>query len=214
MYVPLLLSQVSLKNSFGKVVFQILVKIKMKRKKNRLFGRHFEMAHYFFSLFFFYRIIIFFYSAYTYGANFIAEFRLESGFLGVVPWNPALSTKGTESTLVTKSVKTVKRKQENGVLQFTIIRTSFHTRRVTIHFCIGNNGVCRINHTFVQHNASRTKLSLISGFYFFFFLLKNPFQTGCKYNIHGNIKGLKQGEANGVQMKVKMKKKKENGLNT
>ena len=36
------LSQISLKNSFGKVVFQILAKIEMTRNKNRLFGRHFE----------------------------------------------------------------------------------------------------------------------------------------------------------------------------
>ena len=32
------LSQISLKNSFGKVVFQILAKIEMTRNKNRLFG--------------------------------------------------------------------------------------------------------------------------------------------------------------------------------
>ena len=36
------LSQISLKNTFGKEVFQILAKIEMKRNKNRLFGRHFE----------------------------------------------------------------------------------------------------------------------------------------------------------------------------
>ena len=36
------LSQILLKNSFGKVVFQILAKIEMTRNKNRLFGRHFE----------------------------------------------------------------------------------------------------------------------------------------------------------------------------
>ena len=37
------LSQISLKNSFGKVVFQNLAKIEMTRNKNWLFGRHFEM---------------------------------------------------------------------------------------------------------------------------------------------------------------------------
>ena len=36
------LSQISLKNSFGKVVLQILAKIEMMRNENRLFGRHFE----------------------------------------------------------------------------------------------------------------------------------------------------------------------------
>ena len=35
------LSQISLKNSFGKVVFQILAKIEMTWNKNQLFGRHF-----------------------------------------------------------------------------------------------------------------------------------------------------------------------------
>ena len=36
------LSKISLKNSFGKVVFQLLAKIEMTRNKNQLFGRHFE----------------------------------------------------------------------------------------------------------------------------------------------------------------------------
>ena len=47
------LSQISLKNSFGKVVFQISVKIKMMRNKNRLFGRHFETVNILFFFFFF-----------------------------------------------------------------------------------------------------------------------------------------------------------------
>ena len=41
------LSQISLKNSFGKVVFQILAKIEMTRNKNRLFGRHFKTVQHF-----------------------------------------------------------------------------------------------------------------------------------------------------------------------
>ena len=41
------LSQISLKNSSGKVVFQILAKIKMTRNKYRLFGRHFETVQHF-----------------------------------------------------------------------------------------------------------------------------------------------------------------------
>ena len=76
------LSQISLKNSFGKVVFQILAKIEMMRNKNRLFGRHFETVQYF--QFFFFRIVIF-YSPYIYGANFIAKFGWESGFLLLGP---------------------------------------------------------------------------------------------------------------------------------
>ena len=71
------LNQISLKNSFGKVIFQILAKIKMKQNKNRLFDRHFETVQHFQ---FFCRIVIF-YSPYTYGANFIAKFGWENVFL-------------------------------------------------------------------------------------------------------------------------------------
>ena len=45
------LSQISLKNSFGKVVFQILAEIEMMRNENRLFGRHFEMVQIFYIFF-------------------------------------------------------------------------------------------------------------------------------------------------------------------
>ena len=41
------LSQISLKNSFGKVVFQILAKIEMTWNKNWLFGRHLETVQHF-----------------------------------------------------------------------------------------------------------------------------------------------------------------------
>ena len=86
------LSQIPLRNSFGKVVFQILVKIEMTRNKNRLFGGHFETVQYFhfylfiylFIYFFFSRIVIF-YNPYIYGANFIARFGWESGFLRLGP---------------------------------------------------------------------------------------------------------------------------------
>ena len=37
----------NLKNSFGKVVFQILAKIEMTQNKNLLFGRHFERVKHF-----------------------------------------------------------------------------------------------------------------------------------------------------------------------
>ena len=36
------LNQISLKNSFGKVVFKILAKIEMTQNKNQLFVCHFE----------------------------------------------------------------------------------------------------------------------------------------------------------------------------
>ena len=45
------LSQISLKNSFGKVVFQILAEIEMSRNENRLIGRHFETVHIFYIFF-------------------------------------------------------------------------------------------------------------------------------------------------------------------
>ena len=80
------MSQNSLKNSFEKVFFQILAKIEIMRNKNQLFGRHFETVQHFiylsiFFFFFFFCQIMIFYSAYIYGANFIATFRWESGFL-------------------------------------------------------------------------------------------------------------------------------------
>ena len=36
------LSRISLKNSIGKVIFQIFAEIEMTRNENRLFDRHFE----------------------------------------------------------------------------------------------------------------------------------------------------------------------------
>ena len=63
--------------------FQILVKIEMTRNKIRLLGRHFETVQHF-HFFFLYRIVNF-YSPYIYGANFIAKFRWESGFLRLGP---------------------------------------------------------------------------------------------------------------------------------
>ena len=75
------LSLIALKNSFGKVVFQILANIEMTRNKNWLFNRHFEKVQHFH---FFFRIVIF-YSPYIYGANFIAKFCWETGFLRLGP---------------------------------------------------------------------------------------------------------------------------------
>ena len=45
------LSQISLKNSFGIVVFQIMAEIEMSRNENRLFGRHFETVQKFYIFF-------------------------------------------------------------------------------------------------------------------------------------------------------------------
>ena len=66
----------NLKNSFEKVVFQILAKIEMTQNKNRLFGRHFERVEHFKYCLQNYD----FYSAYIglYGANLIAKFCWKS----------------------------------------------------------------------------------------------------------------------------------------
>ena len=71
------LSQISLKNSFGKVVFQILAEIEMTRNENRLFGRHFETVPIFYIFF----PEIWLWLVYIYGVKIIKKFRWESGFL-------------------------------------------------------------------------------------------------------------------------------------
>ena len=78
--------------------FQILAKIEMVRNKNRYLAAILERC-----------IIkkkkksgiIIFNSAYIYGVNFIAKFRLESGFLRGFNGTPSLGTNGSKSTLVT-----------------------------------------------------------------------------------------------------------------
>ena len=77
------LGQISLKNSFGKVVFQILAKIKMMRNEIGYLAAILKRYNIF--IFFFFCRIVNFYSPYIYGANFIAKFRWESGFLRLCP---------------------------------------------------------------------------------------------------------------------------------
>ena len=81
------LSQISLKNSFGEMVFQNLAKIKMTRNKNRLFGRHFETVQHF-EIFF---AELWFFMTRTY----MVQISLQNSggkvvFSGGVPWNPPL----------------------------------------------------------------------------------------------------------------------------
>ena len=78
------LSQTSLKNSFGKVVFQILAKIEIGRKIK--IGYLVAILRRY-NILIFCRIVIS-YSPCIYGANFIAKFLWESGFQKGVPWNP------------------------------------------------------------------------------------------------------------------------------
>ena len=47
-----IMSQISLKNSYGKMVFQIFAEIEMTQNENRLFGCHFETVI-FLNIFFF-----------------------------------------------------------------------------------------------------------------------------------------------------------------
>ena len=90
--------KISLKNSFGKEVFQILAKIEMTRTKNRLFGRHFER----------YNIFIFFSELWFFIVHtYMVQIPLQNSagkvvLYGWVPRNPPpLGTNGSKSTLVT-----------------------------------------------------------------------------------------------------------------
>ena len=79
------LSQISLRNSFGKVFFQILAKIEMTRNKDWLFGRHFETVQHF-TIFF---AELWFFMVHT----CMLQISLQNSngkvvFLGRVPWNP------------------------------------------------------------------------------------------------------------------------------
>ena len=75
------LSQISLKNSFGKVVFQISAKIEMTRNKIGYLAAILKR----YNIFNFFCRIVIFYSPYIYDANFIAKFGWESGFLRLGP---------------------------------------------------------------------------------------------------------------------------------
>ena len=88
------LSQISLKNSFGKVVFQILAKIEMTRNKNRLFCRHFETVRHFNFCFF---SKLWFFIVHTY----MVQISLQNSgwkvvFLRGVPWNPPWAPTGVK----------------------------------------------------------------------------------------------------------------------
>ena len=67
-----------MKNSFGKVVFQILAEIEMSRNENRSFGCHFETVHIFYIIFSRNMVVI---GVYIYGVKIIKKFQWESGFL-------------------------------------------------------------------------------------------------------------------------------------
>ena len=95
------LSQISLKNSFGKVVFQILAEIEMTRNENQLFGCHFETVQ--ISYIFSWNMVVI--SVYTYGVKIIKQFLWESGFLWGGSMEPPLCTNGSAGYLMQLSVK-------------------------------------------------------------------------------------------------------------
>ena len=75
------LSQISLKNSFEVVVFQILAKIEMTQNKIGYLAAILKR----YNIFKFFCRFVNFYSPYMYGAHFIAKFRWKSGFLRLGP---------------------------------------------------------------------------------------------------------------------------------
>ena len=96
------LSQISLKNSFGKVVFQNLAKIEMTRNKNWFFGFHFETEQHL--IFFFYRIVIFI--ARSYMCKFHCKILVGKWFSRGGFMEPPLGTNWSKSTLVTYVLRT------------------------------------------------------------------------------------------------------------
>ena len=93
------LSQISLKNSFGKVIFRILAEIEMTlaKWKSVIWPPFWNGTNilYFFS----WNVVVT--SVYTYGVKIIKKFRWESGFLGGggVPWNPRYALTEVRGTL-------------------------------------------------------------------------------------------------------------------
>ena len=73
--------------------FQNLAKIKWREIKIGYLAA--ILKRYNILTFFFCRIVIF-YDQYIYGANFIAKFRWENGFLRGVPWNPPWALTGVK----------------------------------------------------------------------------------------------------------------------
>ena len=68
----------------GKWFFKFWPKSKWREIKIGLFGHHFETVQHFILFYLFFAELYMFYRAYLYGANFIAKFRWESGFLWVL----------------------------------------------------------------------------------------------------------------------------------
>ena len=89
------LSQISLKNSFGKVVFQNLAKIEMMRNKNRLFGRHFETVQHLVFFFFFLQNCDFLCPVHIW-SKFHCKSPVEKWFSRGVPWNPPWAPTGVK----------------------------------------------------------------------------------------------------------------------
>ena len=89
----LTLSQILFKNSFGKVVFQILVTWLFSRNENSFFGRHFETKHFLIVLFADIWLFWVYSTVYTYGASFVPKFLQESAPKWMGPSGPPLMHK-------------------------------------------------------------------------------------------------------------------------
>ena len=104
-YSPIL-SQISLKKSFAKKVFQVLAKIEIKKNnnfwnKNRLFGPHFETVQhfqfFFFFFFFFFFAELWFFTVHTYMVqNSLQNSAGKVFFYGWVPRNPPWAPTGVK----------------------------------------------------------------------------------------------------------------------
>ena len=115
---------ISLKNSFGKVVFQILAKIELTRNKNRLFGHHFETLEHFLTFFFCRNVIFFIVHTYKMQISlqnsegkvvFLGRFMEPSpwALTGIkVPWS-LLSDQGSFQESIQLTLKTLSKELSN-----------------------------------------------------------------------------------------------------
>ena len=141
------LSQISLTNSFGKVVFQNLAKIEMTPNENRLFGRHFETEQHFKMFFAELRFFI--------ARTYMVQISLQnsggkvvfSGGSMVPPWAPT-------GVKVPWSLKCYM----NTCVQVIFWRTE--------SFCIGTE---KLKLNFVLRNTGKTYSIVIRCFHFTYF---------------------------------------------
>ena len=154
-------SQISLKKSFGKVVFQSLAKIEMTPNKNRLFGGHFETVEHF-QIFF--AELLFFITC-----TYMVQISLQNSggkvvFLGV-PWNPITPTSSMwleHTNPLFQSLNTLKI-QDLHSLQVGIFMYQFHHNLfpddlLEPNYFIMNNEV----HNYNTRGATNIRVGLVN----------------------------------------------------